>query len=355
MPIAHYQGGLGARFSHFLHRYFLALLISSYALGGLFPAFGKVIRHISFGQISVFGQRTSLSMSMVMLGILLFNAALSLEKVRDLIRTPRFLVGGLAANLFLPVIVLYFTSYAMSLWSTPEHLQVIIVALALLSAVPVAGSATAYTQNTDGDVPLSVGLVLLSTFLSPCLMPISLHLINYFSFGDYTPALLQLETGAPTLVLFLSVLLPSVLGLGMRPLLGGQRTQSFKPTLKLLNSTCLLILNYTMASIALPQVFASPDWGFLAASLGFSSLLCAIDFMSGWGIARILGAKTAQCLALMFGVGMNNNGTALVLASLAFVNAPKILVPMIFYNLVQNVIASGAVTFVSTRSEHSAS
>jgi len=355
MPIAHYQGGLGARFSHFLHRYFLVLLISSYALGGLFPALGKVIRHISFGQISVFGQRTSLSMSMVMLGILLFNAALSLEKVRDLIRTPRFLVGGLAANLFLPVIVLYFTSYAMSFWSTPEHLQAIIVALALLSAVPVAGSATAYTQNTDGDVPLSVGLVLLSTFLSPCLMPISLHLINYFSFGDYTPALLQLETGAPTLVLFLSVLLPSVLGLGMRPLLGGQRTQSFKPTLKLLNSTCLLILNYTMASIALPQFFASPDWGFLVASLGFSSLLCAIDFMSGWGIARILGAKTAQCLALMFGVGMNNNGTALVLASLAFVNAPKILVPMIFYNLVQNVIASGAVTFVSTRSDHSAS
>jgi len=352
MPNTHYHGGLGARFSHFLHRYFLALLISSYVLGWLFPGFGKVICHISLGQISIFGKTTSFSMSMLMLGILLFNAALSLERVRDLIRTPRFLVAGLAANLFLPVVVLYFTSYAMSFWSTSEHLQAVIMALALLSAVPVAGSATAYTQNTEGDVPLSIGLVLLSTFLSPWLMPISLHLINYFSFGDYTPALLQLEAGAPTLVLFLSVLLPSVLGLGMRPLWGTQRIQSFKSTLKLLNSTCLLLLNYTMASIALPQVFATPDWGFLATALGFGSLLCAIDFMSGWWIARILRAKTAQCLALMFGVGMNNNGTALVLASLAFVNSPKILVPMIFYNLVQNVIASSAVTFVSARSDH---
>jgi len=352
MPNTHCCEGLGTRFSHFLHRYFLVLLISSYVLGGLFPGFGKVIRHISLGQISVFRETTSFSMGMLMLGILLFNAAVSLERVRDLIRTPRFLVAGLAANMFLPVIVLYFTSYAMSFWSTSEHLQAVILALALLSAVPVAGSATAYTQNTDGDVPLSIGLVLLSTFLSPWLMPISLHLINYFSFGDYTPALLQLETGAPTLVLFLSVLLPSVLGLGMRPILGTQRIQSFKPTLKLLNSTCLLLLNYTMASIALPQVFASPDWGFLAAALGFGSLLCTIDFMSGWWIARILRAKTAQCLALMFGVGMNNNGTALVLASLAFVNTPKILVPMMFYNLVQNVIASGAVTFVSARSDH---
>ena len=352
MPNTHCHEGFGARFSHFLHRYFLALLISSYVLGGLFPEFGKVIRHISLGQISVSGETTSFSMGMLMLGILLFNAALSLERVRDLIRTPRFLVAGLAANLFLPVVVLYFTSYAMSFWSTSEHLQAVIVALALLSAVPVAGSATAYTQNTEGDVPLSIGLVLLSTFLSPWLMPISLHLVNYFSFGDYTPALLQLERGAPTLVLFLTVLLPSVLGLGMRPLLGTQRIKSFKPTLKLLNSTCLLLLNYTMASIALPQVFASPDWGFLATALGFGSLLCAIDFMSGWWIARILRAKTAQCLALMFGVGMNNNGTALVLASLAFVNSPKILVPMIFYNLVQNVIASSAVTFVSARSDH---
>ncbi|NDB95518.1 MAG: Na+-dependent transporter [Verrucomicrobia bacterium] len=351
MPNTHDHEGLGARFSHYLHRYFLGLLIGSYVLAGFFPGLGKMIRHISLGQISGFGETTSFSMSMLMLGLLLFHAALSIETVRDLIRTPRFLVAGLAANLFLPVLVLFFASYAMSFWSTPEHLQAVIVALALLSAVPIAGSATAYTQNTDGDVPLSIGLVLFSTFLSPWLMPISLHLTNYFSFGDYTPALVRLKTGAPTLVLFLSVLLPSVLGLGVRPLLGIQRIQSFKPTLKLLNSTCLLLLNYTTASIALPQVFVSPDWGFLSTALIFGALLCAIDFLSGWWLARILQAKTAQCLALMFGVGMNNNGTALVLASLAFVHAPKILVPMIFYNLLQNIIASGAVTFVSARSD----
>jgi len=351
MPNTHYHEGPGARFSHFLHRYFLGFLIGSYVLAGLFPGFGKMIRHISVGQISGFGETTSFSMSMLMLGILLFNAALSLERVRDLVRTPQFLVAGLAANLFLPVIFLYFTSYIISFWSTSEHLQAVIVALALLSAVPIAGSATAYTQNTEGDVPLAIGLVLLSTFLSPWLMPTSLHLINFFSFGDYTPALLQLKAGAPTLVLLLSVLLPSVLGLGMRPLLNVQRIQSFKPNLKLLNSACLLLLNYTMASIALPEVFASPDWAFLTTVLVFGSLLCVIDFLSGWWFARILRGKTAQCLALMFGVGMNNNGTALVLASLAFVNAPKILVPMIFYNLVQNVIASSAVSFVSSRSD----
>ncbi|NCZ52407.1 MAG: Na+-dependent transporter [Verrucomicrobia bacterium] len=334
--------GLLTRLSHLIHRYFIGFLISSYIFAGFFPRFGEWLRRISLGHASGFGETTSLSLTMVLLAVLLLNASLSLEKIRDLIRSPQLLLAGLGANLLLPIIVLYFASFLLTVGGTPEHLQAIIVALALLSTVPVAGASTAYTQNTDGDVPLAVGLVLLSIFFSPWLMPISLHFINVVAIGDYTPALAQLKGGAPTLVLLLSVLLPSVLGLGLRPLLGAHRIKSAKPTLKLTNSICLLLLNYTNASIALPQVFASPEWGFLIIALTFTILLCSVDFLAGWWLGRLLKAKTSQCYGLMFGVGMNNNGTALVLASLAFVNQPKILIPIILYNLVQNLIASGA-------------
>jgi len=334
--------GLLSRLSHLVHRYFIGFLISSYIFAGFFPRFGEWLRSISLGHASGFGETTSLSLTMVLLAVLLLNASLSLEKIRDLIRSPQLLLAGLGANLLLPIIVLYFASFLLTVGGTPEHLLAIIVALALLSTVPVAGASTAYTQNTDGDVPLAVGLVLLSILFSPWLMPISLHFINVVAIGDYTPALAQLKGGAPTLVLLLSVLLPSVLGLGLRPLLGAHRIKSAKPTLKLTNSICLLLLNYTNASIALPQVFASPEWGFLIIALTFAILLCSVDFLAGWWLGRLLKAKTSQCYALMFGVGMNNNGTALVLASLAFVNQPKILIPIILYNLVQNLIASGA-------------
>ena len=334
--------GLLTRLSHLIHRYFIGFLISSYIFAGFFPRFGEWLRRISLGHASGFGETTSLSLTMVLLAVLLLNASLSLEKIRDLIRSPQLLLAGLGANLFLPIIVLYFASLILTVIGTPEHLQAIIVALALLSTVPVAGASTAYTQNTDGDIPLAVGLVLFSIFLSPWLMPISLHFINVVAIGDYTPALAQLKGGAPTLVLLLSVLLPSVLGLGLRPLLGAHRIKSAKPTLKLTNSICLLLLNYTNASIALPQVFASPEWGFLIIAVTFAILLCSVDFLAGWWLGRLLKAKTSQCYALMFGVGMNNNGTALVLASLAFANQPKILIPIILYNLVQNLIASGA-------------
>jgi BASS family bile acid:Na+ symporter len=44
----------------------------------------------------------------------------------------------------------------------------------------------------------------------------------------------------------------------------------------------------------------------------------------------------------MYGLGMNNNGTGLVLASLALASFPRIMVPIILYNIVQHLVA-GAV------------
>jgi BASS family bile acid:Na+ symporter len=44
----------------------------------------------------------------------------------------------------------------------------------------------------------------------------------------------------------------------------------------------------------------------------------------------------------MLGLGMNNNGTGLVLAAMALVNYPRVMLPIIFYNLVQHLVAGCA-------------
>jgi len=41
----------------------------------------------------------------------------------------------------------------------------------------------------------------------------------------------------------------------------------------------------------------------------------------------------------MFGLGMNNNGVGLVLASMALSDHPLIMLPIIIYNLLQHIIA----------------
>ena len=240
------------RLANFTHQNFIWLLICCYLCAGFFPGFGLMIRVISFGQVSLLGASTPVSASMVMLAILMINATMSVERLSGLVSSPRLLLAGIGANMFLPVVVLYFVSIAMSYLGASENLEAIIVALSLLSTVPVAGASTAYTQNTDGDLALAVGLVLTSTFLCPLLMHVPLNLINLVAVGDYTQTFSKMEGGGTILVLILAVILPSFFGLCIRPLIGTARIKSAKPGLKLVNSGSLLLLNYTNAAIALP-------------------------------------------------------------------------------------------------------
>jgi BASS family bile acid:Na+ symporter len=62
----------------------------------------------------------------------------------------------------------------------------------------------------------------------------------------------------------------------------------------------------------------------------------------------LLRADPSEKVALMFGLGMNNNGTGLVLASMALADHPRVLLPIIFYNLVQHLVA-GCVDFALVR------
>lgn len=70
--------------------------------------------------------------------------------------------------------------------------------------------------------------------------------------------------------------------------------------------------------------------------------LCGAAFGAGWILARSLRVSRADRMSLMFGLGMNNNGTGLVLASMALADHPRAMLPIIFYNLVQHLVA-GAV------------
>jgi BASS family bile acid:Na+ symporter len=76
--------------------------------------------------------------------------------------------------------------------------------------------------------------------------------------------------------------------------------------------------------------------------LGLVVSLCVLSFAVGGWVARLVQAEAAQRTALVFGLGMNNNGTGLVLAALALADHPRVLLPILCYNLVQHLVA-GAV------------
>jgi BASS family bile acid:Na+ symporter len=329
--------------SHFVHQQFIWFVIGSYAVAAVFPAPGLWIRDVSLGEVTAFNEHTRLSLPVLMLALLLLNAGLGVQvsQLRNLLQSPRPLAAGLVANLLVPIALILAVNAGMRFWHNADEVQNILVGLALVASMPIAGSSTAWSQNANGNLALSLGLVLFSTLLSPVTTPLALHAVGFLAVGDYAEDLHELAAGSTGSFLMIAVLLPSALGILLHAVLGEARVQSAKPLLKLANSANLVVLNYSNGSISLPQTVADPDWDFLAVVLVIVVGLCLMSFASGGVIARLLGADDTQRTSLMFGLGMNNNGTGLVLASLALADHPRVLLPILFYNLVQHLVAGG--------------
>jgi BASS family bile acid:Na+ symporter len=336
-----------ARFSHFLHRNFIWFVLASYAVAAVAPGLGLRMRDVTFGHVSLGGETTRVSLPALMLAWLLFNAGLGVRAARlwQLLRRPLPLLAGLAGNLLIPVAYIFGVTQLMRLWHNPDEVQNILVGLALVASMPIAGSSTAWSQNANGDLGLSLGLVLFSTLLSPLTTPAALYSVGLMAQGVYAERLHELAAYGTGPFLALCVLLPSLLGIFARRVVGEARTTAATPTLKLVNSLNLLLLNYSNASVSLPESIANPDPDFLSVTLGIVVVLCVLAFASGWLLARLTRADAAQTTALMFGLGMNNNGTGMVLASLTLADHPRVMLPILFYNLVQH-LAAGTVDFV---------
>src|SRR5262249_10865590 len=127
--------------------------------------------------VAIFGETTRVTLPMLMLAVLLLNAGLGVQISRpgELVRTSPLLAAGLAANLLIPLAFLFVAAQALRPWHEPDEAQYLLVGLAVVAAMPVAGSSTAWSQNNNGDLSVSLGLVLLSTLLSPVTTPLSLH------------------------------------------------------------------------------------------------------------------------------------------------------------------------------------
>lgn len=334
------------RVSHVIHKRFLWLLLSSYLVAALWPAAGLAIRSVSLGTVSMLGTSTHLSLPVLMLAFLLFNSGLGVRtgELRNMLKSPKAIGAGLAANLLLPIAYIGLISLGLRYWHNPLEVQHILVGLALIASMPIAGSSTAWAQNANGNMALSLGLVLGSTLISPVTTPAALHAVGFLAEGDYAEDLHELAVSGTGGFLLLSVILPSILGIAVKMAAGERRVDAIKPRLKLVNSLILLVLNYSNASISLPRAIANPDWDFLSAILLITSGLCAFAFASGWLVSRTLRVDSSQRASLMFGLGMNNNGTGLVLASLMLADHPDVMIPIIFYNLVQHLIAGLAQT-----------
>lgn len=329
-----------------LHRNFLWLLVGSYALAGVAPAAGCWLTGLA-GTGSLLGLAVRASVPAAMLGVLLFAAGFVVkgEHLRGVFRRPSALVLGLVASITVPVLVLLTVAPLLALWHDPIEARDILVGLTVVAAMPVAGSSAGWSRAADGDCALSLGLVLLSTLLSPLTTPLTFGTAARLVPGDAGGVLDGLAgVGGAGAFVVAWVVLPTALGLTARWLVGGSRADAAGPWIKQVTAVVLLVLCYANASACLPGVVAEPDWDCLALVTVAAGLMCVTAFAAGFGVARVVRADRARRASLVFGVGMVNNGAGLALAAGALAGCPMALLPVVAVNLVQHLAAGWANT-----------
>jgi BASS family bile acid:Na+ symporter len=316
------------------------LLLGSYLVGALLPSPGVAMRGVSVMVRLPGGGNLTATLPMFLLGFLLVVAGLgvNLRDLRSDLRV-RSVFAGLLVNAFYPIAFTMLAAAALTAWQETGEAQSILVGLAMIGAMPIAGASTAWAQNADGNVALSLSLVLSSTLLSPIATPLGLDAVSLVTSGDYAEDLHELARSGSRAFVAATVVIPSLVGIALRGIVGDRRARSAMPALKALNLLDLLLLSYSNAALALPQMIERPDWDFLALTLSITVAACVGAFAAGWTIARLLRAEPADRISLTYGVGMNNNGTGLVLASSALRDHPLVLLPIIFYNLAQQIVA----------------
>jgi BASS family bile acid:Na+ symporter len=332
---------------HILHRRVLFLVVLSYAIAGAAPSLGLWVKDARLIDVSLGFTRARATIPALLLAFLLFSAGLRVpgERLRAMLKSPELILSGLAANLAVPILYVMALCWLLGRWHNPEEMSTIVIGMALVASMPVAGSSTSWAQEAGGDMALSLGMVLASTLLSPLSTPAVLRLLGGLTPSSAATELRSVADGGTGTFLMACVLVPSLLGIACRQIYPRRLLERLDQPLRTLSTLTLLILCYANASACLPHVFRSPDWDFLGMVLVAVLGMCVVTFSGGYALGRLLRADQPQRAALMYGMGMNNNGTGLVLASIALGTRPIVLVPIIVYNLGQHLVAGFAVRF----------
>lgn len=322
------------RAADFAHHHFLGLVVLTYVAAAFCPAPGLALAALDPG--SLLPGRPHLPTPRLLLAGLLFVAGLGVcpRAVLNVARRPRLLLAGLAARLLVPLALVALAARLLAGWHSPGEAACVVAGLGLVAAMPVAGSSVAWAGRGGGCPALSVGLVVASTLLCPLTTPLALAAAGSLAgVGDATGTVSPAGT---TLVAF--VVVPTAAGLAVRAALGAGWAGRRRDATRAFSAAAVLVLCYTNAAGALPQVARHPDWDFLAVTVATSLVLCGGSFASGWWVGRGLGAGAASGVSLAYGLGMSNNGSGLVTAAALALPADALL-PVLAYNLIQHLAA----------------
>ncbi len=330
------ENGIGPVLA-WMHDHFLWLLVGSYLLAAVLPGPGLALRGFSWGNPYA-GEITA---PMLLLALLLFCAAAVVRwnQVQLLFARPGILFAALLATWIVPSLFVVALGGLLPAAFAHTDASGMLVGLALVAAMPVANSSVAWTQNSRGNVALGLGLIVLTILISPLATPQMLKLMGLALSEQDTAHCEELVKRFSGTFFIVWVILPSLAGMAFNRLVGSQEIERNRNAIRFVSALALLTLNYTNASLAMPQVFqrAAPRMIFFAALLAVALQLLGVA--TAWLFARVSSLDHESLTALLFAFSMKHTGLALVLAGEVLQQEPRVILLIVLATLLQHILA----------------
>lgn len=254
------------------------------------------------------------------------------EELRDTLTRPKAIGLGVVAQ-FTIMPALGFAAAMLSGLPPTLALGFIIVACA-----PGAMASNVIVYLAGGAVAFSIALTTVATFLSPLLTP---ALVKWLG-----SVYLDIPFWPMMQTILLTVLLPLLLGLGLRRLIQ-QRAQTLKLAEQIApaiaSAAIILICSYAVA--ANYERLASVGATLIAVVV----IVNALGYLLGWQAARLFGFDGRHQLTLAIEIGMQNAGLGVVLALKHF--SPETALPGALFAVWCILTSAGAAAWLR-RSKH---
>lgn len=212
-----------------------------------------------------------------------------------------------------------------------------VTGIVLAFIIPTGIVSFMWVSLYEGNIALTLSIILLDTFLAPFLVPFSLKLLMGAS--------IHMDTWGMMRGLILMVVLPSLAGMCLNQWTKGQVKMTLAPKLAPFSKLALILVVAINASVVAP--FFKHLNGKYVAIAATILVIAASGYFWGWLTGRKLKGDKGVIVAMTFNSGMRNISAGAVIAATYFPAA--VVFPVMVGTLFQQILASTYAHLLSSR------
>ncbi|WP_181347801.1 bile acid:sodium symporter family protein [Thalassobacillus sp. CUG 92003] len=252
-----------------------------------------------------------------LLGIIMFGMGLTLTRndFQAVFQRPLDVAIGVGAQYILMPLLAF--ALATLLPVSPE----VAVGVILVGCCPGGTSSNVMTYLSKGDTALSVSITAVSTLLAPLATPALVLL--------FASQWLPVSAGALFMSIVKIVIIPILLGLGVKALLGS-KVQAGVKALPLVSVIAIVAIVAAVVSVNQSQI--AETGAIIFAIVVLHNIL---GYLTGYGLGKVFNMEPSKQRAVSIEVGMQNSGLGASLAAAHF--SPLAAVPSAIFSVWHNI------------------